>query len=293
MRSPVLSIIAFSFFMGISFLIPSSQSASKGADTPIFARIYSDIFYPSCSLAGCHDGSFEPDFRTLQSSYSTLVLHPLIKNNREASYTYRVVPYDTAASVLFERVTNCCFVDVQDRMPFYDKEGLSRIQINLIADWISQGAPNIFGEIPAYHCSPPEIVGIHLFGVDKKGEKTPVGKKIVNDLGEPVELEIERSFAQIHCTLDIVMDWYTCPEEKLNGYELVIYRDDSYSHPLQRVKASLSISRPALEVSIPMNALPSGELVFIRIENKDLDSFVFPGVDMQPHLRHQWAIRTR
>ena len=72
-----------------------------------FVKLHRDVLGPSCNVMGCHDGSFEPDFRTVQSSYNTLVYHPILKNNLDETFTYRVVPGDTANSVLHERLTNC------------------------------------------------------------------------------------------------------------------------------------------------------------------------------------------
>ena len=49
-----------------------------------FVRLHKEILSPSCNVLGCHDGSFEPDFRTVQSSYNTLVYHTILKNNLDA-----------------------------------------------------------------------------------------------------------------------------------------------------------------------------------------------------------------
>ena len=111
--------------------------------------LYRDIFQARCALPGCHDGHFEPDFRTVQSAYSTLVYHPIIKNNAENQFKYRVVPFDPDLSVLMERLSNCCFVNQDDGMPQdnigvpLDDELLERIR-----QWISNGAPDIFGSTP-------------------------------------------------------------------------------------------------------------------------------------------------
>ncbi len=69
------------------------------------AGIQDRIFRPTCANAGCHDGTFEPDFRTLASSYATLVDHPVIKNDPADSYEYRVVPGNIEASQLYTRIT--------------------------------------------------------------------------------------------------------------------------------------------------------------------------------------------
>jgi hypothetical protein len=106
--------------------------------------LYKFIFSKHCDVRGCHDGTFEPNFTTIQSSYYTLVYHPIIKNNRINSFKYRVVPYDTSKSVLYERITNCCFVNDNDRMPqFSDIEKLSAAEIECVGKWIMDGAKNI------------------------------------------------------------------------------------------------------------------------------------------------------
>ncbi|MBK7268515.1 MAG: hypothetical protein IPI07_03030, partial [Flavobacteriales bacterium] len=39
-------------------------------------------------MSGCHDGTFEPEFRTIASAYNSLVYHPVIANDaRRASPT--------------------------------------------------------------------------------------------------------------------------------------------------------------------------------------------------------------
>ena len=114
-----------------------------------FVKLHRDVLGPSCNVMGCHDGSFEPDFRTVQSSYNTLVYHPILKNNLDETFTYRVVPGDTGNSVLHERLTNCCFVNTNDRMP-QDNIGNSLPQEDLdnVANWILDDAKDITGAIP-------------------------------------------------------------------------------------------------------------------------------------------------
>ena len=134
-----------------SFLIDTVSSTS-------FVRIHKDILEPSCNVMGCHDGSFEPDFRTVESSYSTLVYHPITKNNLAEDFMYRVVPKDTTFSVLHERLTNCCFVNENDRMP-QDNIGNSLPQESLdnISYWILDGAKSITGDILSEPNSLPNI----------------------------------------------------------------------------------------------------------------------------------------
>ena len=128
---------------GDSTLVIDTVSATS------FVKLHRDILGPSCNVMGCHDGSFEPDFRTVESAYNTLVYHPIIKNNLDEEFTYRVVPGDTALSVLHERLTNCCFVNTNDRMP-QDNIGnaLPEADLDAVTAWILEGAKDITGAIP-------------------------------------------------------------------------------------------------------------------------------------------------
>ena len=126
-------------------------------------RVHKEVFEPKCNVLGCHDGSFEPDFRTPQSTYSTLVYHRIIKNNADDEFEYRVIPSDTANSVLWERITNCCFVNENDQMP-QDNIGISMPQsaIDQIGRYIMAGAPDLFGNIAT---EPNALPNIHYFTV--------------------------------------------------------------------------------------------------------------------------------
>jgi len=128
-----------------------------------FVKLHRDVLGPSCNVMGCHDGSFEPDFRTVQSSYNTLVYHPILKNNLDETFTYRVVPGDTANSVLHERLTNCCFVNTNDRMP-QDNIGNSLLQEDLdkVANWILDDAKDITGAIPNEPNNLPNIKNYYV-----------------------------------------------------------------------------------------------------------------------------------
>lgn len=139
-------------------------------DPKTFAGLQYYIFKPTCANSGCHDGTFEPDFRTIQSSYNTLVYRPIIKNNPSGDYTFRVLPYQPDASVLINRLTT-------------DIDGLSGIMplitdpnaewnqnkathIQNIRDWIADGAKDVYGQIPQPGNREPQLLGIMV---------TPVG----------------------------------------------------------------------------------------------------------------------
>lgn len=126
--------------------------------------VHQKVLLQSCAIPGCHVGNFEPDFRTPQSSFSTLVYAPVLKNNAQNQFKYRVIPYDTAWSVLYERITNCCFVNQNDRMP-QDNIGvpMSDADIQLIARWILHGARDMFGNVVQMPNAEPVIQGYIAF----------------------------------------------------------------------------------------------------------------------------------
>ncbi len=125
-------------------------------DSASLVGLHAYIFSRSCAQPACHDGSFEPDFRTVQSTYSTLVYQPVVKNNAEQTFKYRVVPGDVENSWLHERVVTDDAV--LGRMPLYDQP-LTPSQRRALRKWISDGAPDIFGNPTRSPNRLPELKG--------------------------------------------------------------------------------------------------------------------------------------
>jgi hypothetical protein len=137
-------------------------------DSNSFLGLHTFIFKPTCAVPACHDGSFEPDFRTVQSAYNTLVYHPVIKNDEDESFTYRVVPGDTTTSWLYERITTDD--PVLGRMPLYDT--LLPAERQKIIDWIQDGAKDVLGNSPVlmdhYY---PQSAGFIAYVGDTTGDR--------------------------------------------------------------------------------------------------------------------------
>lgn len=122
--------------------------------------LHQNIFAVKCANPACHDGSFEPDFRTMQSTYSSLVYHPVTKNNAQNSFEFRVSPGEPEASWLYHRVTTTD--QVLGRMPLY-AEPLSSAEVAAIRGWIEKGAPDAQGDLPQYPNLPPQVFGYQVF----------------------------------------------------------------------------------------------------------------------------------
>ena len=129
---------------------------STPPDPNSFVGIHKNILSVKCAIPSCHDGSFEPDYRTVQSAYSTLVYHPVKKNSPDSAFKYRVVPNDTAKSWLVERLTTD---DANlGRMPLYSSQ-LSQSELNNIYTWILNGAKDMNGNIPPAPNEMPNLLG--------------------------------------------------------------------------------------------------------------------------------------
>ena len=150
-------------------------------DSNSFLGLHKYIFSQTCALPGCHDGSFEPDFRTVQSAYNTLVYAPVIKNDADGTYSWRVVPGDTAFSWLYERITTDD--EILGRMPLYDTLYPNERQI--IIDWILDGAKDVFGQSPTLADFQPTTYGFIAYENDTDGVRLDT---IRADFVSPVQL---------------------------------------------------------------------------------------------------------
>lgn len=133
-------------------------------DPNSFAGIHANILKKTCANSGCHDGNFEPDFRTVESSYNMLVYQPVIKNNPQGIYTYRVLPNDVQLSVLYKRLIED--IDGQSGImplalePDSDWEDKKQQYIGNIYNWIQNGAKDIFGNMPSVGVQPIQLAGL-------------------------------------------------------------------------------------------------------------------------------------
>lgn len=128
--------------------------------------LHSGLFKPTCANSGCHDGNFEPDFRTVESSYYSLVNQPIIKPDLAGKFTYRVVPFSSSSSILPHRMT----VDLNGNsgiMPL-SLESTSNYPVQKdswlvrINEWIDGGARDWLGRTPDASDFPPQILGVQF-----------------------------------------------------------------------------------------------------------------------------------
>jgi hypothetical protein len=152
-----------------------------------FAWLHGKIFRPTCANSGCHDGTFEPEFRTIASAYHSLVQHPVIANDPDGTYEYRVVPGNANLSFLHARLTS--FVpNTSGQMPLdyepdSDWPANSTLYIQKITEWINTGAKDLYGNPapPADINAAPLVYGIAVFPVGNT--TTPYPRETNSPLG--------------------------------------------------------------------------------------------------------------
>ncbi len=130
-------------------------------DTASISGLHRYIFQEKCAIPSCHGGTFEPDFRTPQSSWGTLVWAPVVKNTSDYRFQFRVIPGDFQKSWLHER----CVTDdpILGRMPRY-ADPLTAKELFYIKKWITNGAKDINGQAATQPNLNARIYDVGAFG---------------------------------------------------------------------------------------------------------------------------------
>ena len=160
-----LRIKIFLLFFAVSFffiacddetVIPLVDETNNGFQSKEVAT----IFAQNCTSAGCH-GNVDPHHGLKLNSYSEMIKgsigRPLdttshhnsmskIMHGDEVYGGSPIVPFNAAKSLLFNLITGN-IEDQSQRMP-YGKNSLSQSQIDVIKDWINNGARDYNGNVP-------------------------------------------------------------------------------------------------------------------------------------------------
>ena len=133
--------------------------------TSNFGYLHAAVFKPTCANSGCHDGSFEPDFRTITSAYNNTVYHNVLTNDASNSFTYRVKPGDADMSLMHERLLIALPSTSGIMPPVYADEWIVNklAHINAIKTWINNGAKDMYGNTPAIGNPNPIVTGFNVY----------------------------------------------------------------------------------------------------------------------------------
>lgn len=174
-------------------------------DPQTIQGLHKNFFRTTCANSGCHDGSFEPDFRTIESTYNTLVFHPLIKNNPQGTLEYRVEPGKADRSALWIRLNED--IDGQSGImplvidPDSDWGEKKSEHLQNLKVWIDNGARDMFGNTPVQGDIQPYIKGIAGFA---EGSNAVLEREANNG---PIQIPANASQVKI---------WFSLADDKLS-----------------------------------------------------------------------------
>ena len=267
---------------------PDGDTTVYFSDPTNFASIYNNVFFPTCANSGCHDGSFEPDFRTIESSYNTLVYHPVIKNNPNGTYQYRVKAGSSSESVLYARLLadengTSTFDANSQVMPLtadivYDpnQEHIWHVEkeehISNIKTWIENGAPDMFGNAAAFPNNKPEMQGVVAF---------------VNGSSNALPRDGARGTILVPAGTNSLEIWFSVVDDNLSptslSYNKVKFSDNLFDFASKPELSLIVVNTPLMEIgyyvsqtveyyhkiTYDISSLVSGDERFFKIYIKD------------------------
>lgn len=164
-------------YPGWEYDYPRDNDSFPDASPNSLAGIYKNIFQPTCANSGCHDGNFEPDFRTLQSTYHSLINKRVIKPDSAGLFPYRVVPGNADESMLIirmiEDLNGNSGIMPLSLEPDSDWPTKKQEHIESVKQWINNGAKDLFGNDPTPIDIPPILKG---FAVTRSGDNVPFSR---------------------------------------------------------------------------------------------------------------------
>lgn len=231
------------------------------------------VFTPTCANSGCHDGLFEPDFRTASSTYNTLVNRVPIKQDELDPLPARVVPGSADRSMLVRRLEE----DLNGNsgiMPLLVDQGndwtdKKDFYIEKIRAWIDNGAPDENGNTADNLDLPPQFVGFaaYINGTQRPrtNEKTPIlvpaGTKNLeirfaynDDKTQPTQFDLAQyAFTQDVTQFDSIQ-WVDMNVDNGGVTYVGYYGDDVVSY---------------LRAIVDVSMYPSGEVLWFRSKVSD------------------------
>ncbi|HAW72769.1 MAG TPA: hypothetical protein DCX00_02990 [Flavobacteriales bacterium] len=254
-----------------------------------FAWLHDRIFQPTCANSGCHDGSFEPDYRTIGSAWNTLVWHPVISNDAAGSFSYRVVPGNSSESLLMKRLTD--FIpNTSGTMPLVvdsdsDWNQYKTTYITALETWIEAGAADINGNLPETGDLAPQITGFGGF---------PAG-----DIENPYPRDPEANYHLVVDAAPIDL-WFAVSDDSTPLPALLAALRTASTPDSLEFATPLAMEQPFTfvapdfsgntstyghRVSLDLSGTPSGSTLYVQATLDDgINSVTIPSAGSQPYL---------
>jgi hypothetical protein len=107
---------------------------------PTLTSIQPGVFDISCTASACHDAAVpqaELDLSSLSASESNLIA----VDSTQVPTSLRVAPFDSDASYLMNKLLGVDMAPTTTRMPQLTLDGLCQSKIDVVRQWIDDGAP--------------------------------------------------------------------------------------------------------------------------------------------------------
>ena len=182
--------------------------------------LYQNVFKPNCTTSGCHDGTFAPDFRSLESTYNSLVWADIVSNTTPPK-DFMVTPGDADNSILLDRMMTFV-LNTSGQMPLEVLPGSDYTEkkeeyYKNIKDWINEGAKDIFGNSAISINLRPQLTG---FFITTTGSSTPLSRNVKG------VIKIPASTTSIDLYMGISDKESTASQLTINKLQTSISRDD-------------------------------------------------------------------
>jgi hypothetical protein len=227
--------------------------------------LHKNIFSPKCAVPGCHDGTFEPDFRTVQSTFSTLVYMSVNKLTLDSVnfFNYRVIPGDDTASFLLERL----LTPTSDYMPS-NSVRLPDADIANIRKWINDGCPDVNGDLPTRPNLAPNVNGyIALNSSLVRIDTSRVDGVVFNPFIAPANSSIVLPVL----VLDTADGIYATPPQNFTVHDLKFSTDKNNFSAATTITATWMSPIPynVWQASVNTALWPVGTTVYFRVYMND------------------------
>ncbi len=238
-------------------------------DPNSIAGLYQNIFNPTCANSGCHDGTFEPDFRTIESSYHSLVYQVPVKN--DGTLTFRVDPGNPDESAIMKRMMGT----IEPIMPI-EVEPDSDWDINgdeyigNVKNWIENGALDLAGnEAQADFINPSLFGAVAFHQGELLGRQNGFGNIIIPENANMIELYF--AFDTINNPQNFTVNEITFGFEDGNGFqESTTMIMEVLDAPIQEYALNGTLVDFSHKVEINLNSpMLSEDYYYMRVKVKD------------------------
>ena len=255
---------------------PVDTSGVINLDPNSIEGLYKNVFFPTCANSGCHDGTFEPDFRTIESSYNSLVFQPIIKQDTTDPVTYRVEPGSWENSMLHRRLVknlggNSGIMPLEVN-PGSDWDSLKNDYIENIKNWINAGAPDLFGNPANLPNKEPQMAGFTAF---PGSSNTPLTREPNGTMQIPQGIQNIRVYLAVEDDVtppqDLTINQLLLSKSRDNYDSAEVFTFQILANPIVETGYSgqpVTYTHMAT-VNDPFNIWTTGEAVFAKVIVQD------------------------